>query len=212
MRTVTLGGLTVSAQGLGEGIDIGVAPTWSALAFALPVAMLAYTGLETVANLAAETREPGRTLPRSLFAGIGVTVLVSFGIAIVGLSAFPPHPDSSGPGGYASDLGTGWLRAPLVGIADAFAGHISHGYVDAVRVLPVRLSAGSFSFSKRISDSCLGELMLNDSPASSKICALRVASSRSTCWDCPPSVLASMRTPARSIATSTGMSGRSRSR
>jgi APA family basic amino acid/polyamine antiporter len=124
----------VSARGLGEGVDIGVAPTWSALAFALPVAMLAYTGLETVANLAAETREPGRTLPRSLFAGIGVTVLVSFGIAIVGLSAFPPHPNPSGPGGYASDLGTEWLRAPLVGIADAFSGHISDGYVDALRV------------------------------------------------------------------------------
>ena len=35
--------------------------------------MLAYTGLETVANLAAETREPGRTLPRSLFVGIGAS-------------------------------------------------------------------------------------------------------------------------------------------
>ena len=34
-------------------------PTWHALAFALPVAMLAYTGLETVANLAEEAVEPG---------------------------------------------------------------------------------------------------------------------------------------------------------
>ena len=42
---------------------------WHRLAFALPLAMLAYTGLETVANLAEETREPGRTLPRSLFVG-----------------------------------------------------------------------------------------------------------------------------------------------
>ena len=33
---------------------------WRDLAFALPLAMLAYTGLETVANLAEETREPGR--------------------------------------------------------------------------------------------------------------------------------------------------------
>ena len=38
------------------------------IAFALPLALLAYTGLETVANLAEETRRPGRDLPRSLFA------------------------------------------------------------------------------------------------------------------------------------------------
>jgi len=38
--------------------------------------------------------------------------------------------------------------------------------------------------------------MLNDSPASSKICALRVASSLSTCWDWLPSAWASMRTSA----------------
>ena len=51
--------------------------------------MLAYTGLETVANLAAETREPGRTLPRSLFAGIGLVVAVSVAIGVVGISVFP---------------------------------------------------------------------------------------------------------------------------
>ena len=50
---------------------------WHALAFALPVAMLAYTGLETVANLAQEAREPGKTLPRSLFVGLGAAVVVS---------------------------------------------------------------------------------------------------------------------------------------
>ncbi len=36
-----------------------VAPTWHSIAFALPLALLAYTGLETVANLAEETRRPG---------------------------------------------------------------------------------------------------------------------------------------------------------
>ena len=53
------------------------APTWDDLAFALPLAMLAYTGLETVANLAEETREPGRTLPRSLFSAIGLVVVLT---------------------------------------------------------------------------------------------------------------------------------------
>ena len=64
-----------SAENLSKGTDLGTAPTWSAIAFAIPVAMLAFTGLETVANLAAETREPGKTLPRSLFVGIGGAVV-----------------------------------------------------------------------------------------------------------------------------------------
>jgi APA family basic amino acid/polyamine antiporter len=126
--------LLASKKGLGAGVHLGTAPTWSSLAFALPVAMLAYTGLETVANLAAETREPGKSLPRALFYGIGATVAVSFLIGIVGISAFPGHPDPRGPGGSASDLGTTWLKEPLIGITTAFRGSLSTWQVDALRV------------------------------------------------------------------------------
>jgi APA family basic amino acid/polyamine antiporter len=124
----------LSADALADGLDLGTAPTWHAIAFSLPLAMLAYTGLETVANLAAETREPGRTLPRSLFAGIGLTVVVSVAIAAVGLSAYPSHPDPDGPGGYATALGEEWLRAPLVGISEALDGSLPSALVDAVSV------------------------------------------------------------------------------
>ena len=44
---------------LTSGFDFATGQSWHDLAFALPLAMLAYTGLETVANLAEETREPG---------------------------------------------------------------------------------------------------------------------------------------------------------
>ena len=112
------------AGALTEGVDLGTAPTWSAIAFALPLAMLAYTGLETVANLAAETREPGRTLPRSLFAGIGLVVAVSFAIGLVAVSAFP-----AGIG-----LGADWLRAPLMGLAAALDAELPALAGDIVRI------------------------------------------------------------------------------
>ena len=95
----------LSREGFGEGIDLGTAPTWHALVFSLSLAMLAFTGLETVANLAAEVREPGKALPRSLFAGIGAVVIVSFAIAAIGLSAYPPHPDPAGPDGVGDRPG-----------------------------------------------------------------------------------------------------------
>jgi APA family basic amino acid/polyamine antiporter len=126
--------LLFSTEALSQGTDLGTAPTWEAIAFALPAAMLAYTGLETVANLAADTREPGRTLPRSLFVGIGAAVGISFLIGLVALSAYPAHPDPDGPGGWASDLGTVWLRAPLVGVAAAFGGELPTMVVNALKV------------------------------------------------------------------------------
>ena len=126
--------LLLSTKGLGAGLDLGTAPTWNSIFFSLALATLAYSGLETVANLAAETREPGRTLPRSLFVGIGAVVIVSFAIAAIGISAYPAHPDSTGPGGYASDLGTRWLQAPIVGIAEAFGGSLPDWAVDSLRI------------------------------------------------------------------------------
>jgi APA family basic amino acid/polyamine antiporter len=79
--------------------------------------MLAYTGLETVANLAEETRRPGVQLPKSLFGGIGAVVVVYVGIAVVGLMAFPVR-------GGTTELGTIWEEAPLMGIVAALDPHL----------------------------------------------------------------------------------------
>jgi APA family basic amino acid/polyamine antiporter len=116
----------LSPEVLGEGLDLASGQDWSDLAFALPLAMLAYTGLETVANLAEETREPGRTLPRSLFSAIGLVVVVTVVIAAIGLSAYPVR-------GGETALGDEWLEAPLVGIAAAFEGQLPGALVDALR-------------------------------------------------------------------------------
>src|SRR3954449_7776500 len=144
----------LSREGFGKGIDLGTAPTWHALLFSLSLAMLAFTGLETVANLAAEVREPGRALPRSLFAGIGAVVIVSFTMAVIGLSAYPPHPDPAGPNGWATDLGTTWIRAPLVGITDALNGPLPDTLVGALRVF-IGLS-GTFVLIAAVSTSMSG--------------------------------------------------------
>src|SRR4029453_3644440 len=74
---------------LTQELSLGTTPSWSEIAFALPLAMLAYTGLETVANLAEEARRPGVDIPRGILAAIGVVVVIYVAIAAVGLSAFP---------------------------------------------------------------------------------------------------------------------------
>ena len=120
--------LLLSPETLTEGLGFARGQDWSDLAFALPLAMLAYTGLETVANLAEEATEPGRTLPRSLFSAIGLVVLVTVLIGAIGLSAYPV---SNGE----TALGEEWLEAPLVGIAAAFDGSLPALVVDGLQVV-----------------------------------------------------------------------------
>jgi APA family basic amino acid/polyamine antiporter len=125
---VALGfGLLFSGHALTKGVSIGSSPSWHAIAFALPLAMLAYTGLETVANFAAESRKPGVDLPRSLFSAIGLVVAIYVAIALVGLSAFPEHNGTTA-------LGTTWLRAPLMGIVSSLHGHVPGWAASALRV------------------------------------------------------------------------------
>ena len=119
--------LLLSPETLGDGLGFASGQDWGDLAFALPLAMLAYTGLETVANLAEEATEPGRTLPRSLFSAIGLVVVVTVLIGAIGLSAYPV---SNGE----TALGEQWLEAPLVGIAASFDGSLPGLLVDALEV------------------------------------------------------------------------------
>ena len=119
--------LLFSPGTLVEGFDLSLEQDLGDLAFALPLAMLAYTGLETVANLAEETREPGRALPRSLFTAIGLVVVLTVVVAAIGVSVFPGETGSSA-------LGEEWLEAPLVGIAAAFEGELPGPLVDVLRV------------------------------------------------------------------------------
>jgi APA family basic amino acid/polyamine antiporter len=125
---VVLGiGFLLSPETLVHGLGFASGQDWGDVAFALPLAMLAYTGLETAANLAEEAREPGRTLPRSLFTAIGLVVVVTVLIAGIGLSAYPVENGETA-------LGTQWLEAPLVGVAAAFDGSLPWFLVDALRV------------------------------------------------------------------------------
>ena len=119
--------LLLSPEALARGTDLGSTPSWSEIAFALPLAFLAYTGLETIANLAEEVRRPGLDLPRSLFSALGLTVGIYVAIAVVGLSAFPVENGST-------QLGEEWLRAPLMGIVDELGGHLPDWLASPLRV------------------------------------------------------------------------------
>src|SRR5437773_320886 len=108
--------LLFSPHALNQGTSLGSNPSWHSIVFALPLAMLAYTGLETVANLSEEVRRPGRDLPRSVFSAIGLVVVLYAAIAVVALSAFPAR--------HGTELGSTWVKAPLMGIVARLRDHL----------------------------------------------------------------------------------------
>jgi len=81
-------------------------PTAENLILGIALASIAYTGIETMSQMAEETKQPEKKVPRALIMMI-VTVLVIFaGISLVSLSAMPPQ-----------ELASEWSRDPVAGIA-----------------------------------------------------------------------------------------------
>jgi len=81
--------LVLSPEVLVNNVHWGIAPTWSNLAISIPVAMLAYTGVETVSNLAEEARDPVRTVPNAYKLVAGAVFAIYFTLPLVALSALP---------------------------------------------------------------------------------------------------------------------------
>ena len=66
-----------------------MAPTWANLAIAIPVAMLAYTGVETVSNLAEEVRDPVKNVPDAYKLVALAVFAIYFTLPLIALSALP---------------------------------------------------------------------------------------------------------------------------
>ena len=103
----------------------GVAPTWPNFALAIPVAMIAYTGIETVSNLAEEARDPRRTIPGSIRLVAIAVFAIYFTLPLVALSALPVHLDAAGH--YVTRLGLdppqGFKNDPVLGLVENLGLH-----------------------------------------------------------------------------------------
>jgi basic amino acid/polyamine antiporter, APA family len=117
-----------------SNIHWGVAPTWSQFFLAIPIAMIAYTGIETVSNLAEEARDPPRDIPRSISWVAGAVFAIYFTLPMIALSALPVRKTADG---YETLLGLppeegGFVNDPVLGLVENLG---LHGAVlDAARV------------------------------------------------------------------------------
>ena len=70
-------------------IDLGTTPTLGDFLIAIPVAMVAYTGIETISNMAEEARDYGKTIPRGIGLVVGAVAVIYTFLPAVALSAMP---------------------------------------------------------------------------------------------------------------------------
>jgi APA family basic amino acid/polyamine antiporter len=95
-------------------VDLGVAPSWGDFLLGIAVGMVAYTGIETISNMAEEARDTSRTIPR----GVGATVIAVIGLyaflPAIALSAMPVTESANGE--FSTALGTTYADDPVLGI------------------------------------------------------------------------------------------------
>lgn len=133
-------------------VHLGTTPSYNHLIFALSLAMLAYTGIETVSNMAEEARDPGRDVPRAVNLILIAVIGVYAGITVVALSALPVI----GRGAHAyTQLGTVYQNDPVLGIIEHLGlpvgiKHLLRYYVGilAATILFIATNAGLIGISR----------------------------------------------------------------
>src|SRR4051795_8253539 len=127
---VILGAILVFNPGiLLNQIHLGVAPSYRELIFALSISMVAYTGIETVSNMAEEARDPDRDVPRTVNYVLYAVLGIFAGISIISIVALPVTQDAHGH--YSTLLGTKYQNDPVLGIVSALG--LGPGVTTALR-------------------------------------------------------------------------------
>jgi APA family basic amino acid/polyamine antiporter len=112
--------LVLSPDTLVENVSFGVAPTWENFILAIPIGMIAYTGIETISNMAEEAKDERRTIPGAINRVRIAVYAIYFTLPAVALSALPVqrNPDT---GEHYTLLGLteeegGFAGDPILGV------------------------------------------------------------------------------------------------
>ncbi len=142
-----------------NNVHLGVAPKWVDFFVAIPLCMLAYTGIETISNMSEEAVDPGRTVPRAINRVVIAVFAIYALLPAVALSALPVYRLPNGTyatrlgideqhGGYAGDPVLGVVRQLHLGVLQ----HPAEIYVGllAATILFIATNAGMIGVSRLV--------------------------------------------------------------
>ncbi len=121
-----------------SGITIGGAsadsPSWSEFIKGTAMAMVAYTGIESIAQLSSETKKPIRTVPRAIMITMAVVLFMYLGLTVIGFSILTPY-----------QLGTTYEEQPIAGIVANFpwGAHILLPWVGVLAAVTLFVAANA---------------------------------------------------------------------
>jgi APA family basic amino acid/polyamine antiporter len=155
--------LLLSMRTVISNIHLGVAPTWGSFLASISIAMVTYTGIETISNLAEEAKNPGRNVPRATWGVIVAVLFVAAFLPTIGMSVFPVHYDAN-THQYVTDLATRYKADPVAGIVGKFVEPLAFWAgiwvgILAFTILVIATNAGLIGIS-RLSYSLAGVDML----------------------------------------------------
>lgn len=151
--------LVFSPDVLIDNVHLGLAPSWKDFAIAIPVAMIAYTGIETISNMAEEARDEATTIPRAINRVVIAVFAIYALLPAVALSALPvtKQPDGSystllgvdeAHGGFSGDPVLGIVKnfdlGPLQGVGELYVGLL------AATILFIATNAGIIGVSRLV--------------------------------------------------------------
>jgi APA family basic amino acid/polyamine antiporter len=150
--------LVFSPETLIDNVDLGTAPTWTNFLVAIPIGMIAYTGIETISNMAEEAREERKTVPEAIKRVVIAVFAIYALLPAVALSALPVKCVdgkcqtllglSEENGGFAGDPVLGVVKhlglGPLQGAAELYVGLL------AATILFIATNAGIIGVSRLV--------------------------------------------------------------
>ena len=125
---------------------LGVAPTWKDFVLAIPIGMLAYTGIETISNMSEEARDEAKTIPTAINRVRIAVFAIYFTLPAVALSALPVTFNAQ-TGEYQTLLGLteeegGYAGDPILGVVKT----IDLGPLQSIGEIYVGLLAATILF------------------------------------------------------------------
>ncbi len=151
--------LVFSPHTLIHNVHLGTAPHWKEFLVAIPVAMIAYTGIETISNMAEEAKDETKTIPKAIQRVVIAVFAIYAALPAVALSALPVKCDAAGrcqtllglpeeKGGFAGDPILGVVKQLHLGPLQ-HAGEIYVGLL-AATILLIATNAGIIGVSRLV--------------------------------------------------------------
>ena len=110
--------IILSPEQLVDNVELGTAPSWENFILAIPIGMLAYTGMETVSDMAEEAKDEATTIPAAINRVRIAVFAIYFPLPAIALSALPVTRED---GRYETQLGLteeegGFAGDPVLGV------------------------------------------------------------------------------------------------